>query len=284
MEWLKSLLGLGEKPKLDLGLHDAPRAGSAGEARKPVAEVRTPGPQDSSAADWYCVDSPDRSVHQVVMSFPPESLAETSFGLIMLPADKYPILAMNSWCAGLCTINGQSVAMFRAGEFASAVKVAGVTVAVSFCHMPSHPILMLSVRTESAQLTAAVRRKYAHVPALTHPIAEWITGMSPYDRDLISSVFGSDRFRLVLAQDSSSRNSVFLPDGRRQDSAMPGAICEFHKDLGHDLKGALQDRWRALLAYDATIPRARRNFPRANGEELVRVLPTDKDPILPRRR
>ena len=142
-------------------------------------ESGAPAPGASSAPDWYCADSRDGFVHQVVMSFPPDSVTETPFGTILLPADKYPILSINSWCTGFCGINQQNVAMFRAGEFAPAVKAAGVTLAISFCHMPSHPILLLLIRVESPGLTAAVRRKHPRAPALVHPIAEWITGSAP---------------------------------------------------------------------------------------------------------
>jgi hypothetical protein len=240
--------------------------------------------QDSSATDWYCADSPDRSVHQIVMPFPPESVAETKFGLIILPPDKYPILAMQSWCAGLCTINDESVAMFRAGNFASAIKPAGVTMAISFCHMPSHAFLLLSIRAETPQITAAVLRKHRHVPPLTHPVAEWISGLSSYDRELIPAVFSTDTFRLTLAEDSGSTTRALQRDGSWQESAMPHVICEYHKPLSADLKQAFNERWRALLAYSDTIPSYRRNFQAAVGEEVVRVLPTDKDPILPRRK
>jgi hypothetical protein len=239
-----------------------------------------PASQSSSAADWYCADSPDRSVRQIVMSFPPESAAETGFGLIMLPPDKYPVLSMQSWCAGFCTINGQSVAMFRAGDFASRIKPAGVTMAVSFCHMPSHGFLLLSVRAESPQLTASVRRKHSHVPPLARPVAEWMSALAPYDRELIPAVFRSETFRLTLAGDSGSTSSVMKPDGSWQEAAMPLALCEFHKRLTADLKKAFDERWRALLAYDATIPRYRRDFQTAVGKEVVAVLPLDKDPIL----
>lgn len=245
--------------------------------------TETPIVPDTALTGWYCVDSPDRTVRQVVMSFPPDTVAETKFGLIILPADKYPILAMNSWCAGFCTINQQSVAMLRAGDFASAVKAAGVTLAISFCKMPSHSILIISIRVESQKLTGPVRKKYPQVPPLTHPVAEWISGLNPYDRELIPAVFGSDCFRLVLAEDSSSTNCVFLPNGERQESAMPGVVCEFHKHLSDDLKHALEERWKALLAHDAAIPKSRRDFQKAIGNEVLKLLPVDKDPILPRR-
>lgn len=63
--------------------------------------AQTPNSPDSSTAGWHCVDSPDRLVLQVVMSLPPESVAETDFGLIILREEKYPILSLNpSWCAG----------------------------------------------------------------------------------------------------------------------------------------------------------------------------------------
>jgi hypothetical protein len=214
------------------------------------------------------------------MSFPPESVAETSFGLIILPPDKYPVLATESWCAGFCTINGQSVAMFRAGDFASAIKPTGVTLALSFCHMPSHAFLMLSVRAESPQLTASVRVKYSHVPPLARPVAEWMSGLSPYDRELIPAVLGSEAFRLTLAEDSESTTSVRKQDGSWREAAMPRVICEFHKPLTADLRNAFDERWRALLAHHANIPSYRRDFQAAVGEEVVRVLPTDRDPIL----
>lgn len=237
-----------------------------------------------SVPDWYCADSPDDSVHQVVMSFPPESVTETPFGMIILPADKYPILSMNSWCTGFCGINRQNVVMFRAGEFAPAVKAAGVTLAISFCHMPAHSVLLLLVRVESPELTMHVRRRFPRAPELVHPIAEWITGLSAYDRELISGVFGSDSFRLVLADDTGGSNRVYLSDGGIRESPLSRAVCEFRKDLNGDLKEAMQSRWRALLAHDAAIPQRRRSFEQAIGAELLRVLPTHRDPILPWKR
>jgi hypothetical protein len=148
----------------------------------------------ASGDDWYCAhspDGPDRSVRQVVMSFSPYSVTETRFGTIILQADKNPILSMNSCCTGFCSNNQQKVAVFRAGDFSSAVKAAGVTFAVSFCRMPSHPVMLLSIGVEAPDLTAAVRKKYSQVPALTHPIAEWISGLDNH-RELASSNFRTD--------------------------------------------------------------------------------------------
>jgi hypothetical protein len=238
--------------------------------------------EPEGVSDWYCADTRDGLVREVIIPLPADSVTETAFSKIMLPADNYPILSMNSWCTGFCSINSQAVAMFRAGEFASAIKQAGVTMAVGFCRMPSHPLLLLSIRVESPNLTAAVRTKYGHVPPLTNPTAEWISGLSSHDRELVASVFGSDAFRLVLAEDSGSRNRVYLPDGRVQESAMPRALCEFRRKLDGGLRGALKQRWRELLAHDGTLPKSRRSFKNASGSELVKALPTDRDPILPR--
>lgn len=244
--------------------------------------IKASSAPSSATTDWYCADTRDDLLREVIIPLPADSVTETEFGTIMLPADNYPILSMNPWCAGFCSINAQPVAMFRAGEFASAIKQSGVTMAISFCRMPSHPLLLLSIRAESSSLTAAVRAKYGHVPPLTNPIAEWISGLSPHDRELVASVFGSDCFRLVLAEDSKSRNRVYLPDGRVQESAMPRALCEFRRKINGDLRGALEQRWRELLAHDTTISKSRRSFQTASGVELLKTLPTNKDPILPR--
>lgn len=153
-------------------------------------------------------------VHQVVRSFPPDSVAETNFGLIIPPADRYPSLSMNPSCAGLCTINQQHVTMFRAGEFASKVKAAGVTLAIIFSHMPSSPVLLLSVRAGSPQLKAAVCPKYAQAFKLANPVAEWLLALSPYARELVPAVVGADAVRLTVAKDSSSTSLIYLPAGR----------------------------------------------------------------------
>jgi hypothetical protein len=156
-----------------------------------------------------------------------------------------------------------------------------VTLAISFCRMPSHAILLLLIRAEVPALTAEVRRNYSHVPPLSRPIAEWISGLNDHDRGLIGAVFELDRFRLVLAEDGSGRSRIFGDDGRVHDGALPEGVCEFHHEMSADLKRALNDRWRVLLAHDASLPRSRKDFKRAIGMELTKVLPTERDPILP---
>ncbi|MGB8259733.1 MAG: hypothetical protein WCE75_05265 [Terracidiphilus sp.] len=252
-------------------------------ARK-TAPAPTSASSPAVASDWYCADSSDRSVRQIVLAFPPQSVAESKFGILILPADKYPVLTQSSWCAGFATINSQSVGMFRAGEFAGGVKTAGLTLALSFCHMPSHAFLLASIRVESPQMTAAVRRRHPNAPPVTHPVAEWISGLSPFDREMVQAVFAQEIFRLVLADDSGGSSSAIQPDGSWLEGHLPRVVCEFHKPLSAELKKAFNERWRALVAHGDSIPSYRRNFQAAVGAEILRVLPTDKDPVLPRPR
>ena len=235
-----------------------------------------------TAADWYCANSRDRSVQQIVLSFAPDSATESPFGILILPADKYPVLTAASWTAGFATVNGQSVGMFRASDFAAQVKAAGVTMAISFCHMPSHAVLLVSIRVDSPQLCAAVRRKHPNVPALACPVAEWISGLSPFDREMVHAVFTSETFRLVLSDDSGGSSRAIQPDGRWRQGFVPRVVCEFRKPISDDLRKAFDERWQALLAYADKIPSYRRNFQAAIGSEITSVLPMDKDPVLPR--
>jgi hypothetical protein len=235
-------------------------------------------------ADWYCVESRDRSVQQVVLSFAPDSATDSPFGILILPADKYPVLTAASWTAGFATINGESVGMFRASDFAPQVKAAGVTMAITFGHMPSHAVLLVSIRVDSPALCAAVRRKHPNVPAIACPVAEWISGLSAFDRELVSAVFASPTFRLVLSDDTGGSSRALQPNGTWREGFMPRVVCEFHKPIGADLKKAFDERWRALLAHADKIPSYKRNFQAAIGSEIVSVLPLDKDPVLPRQR
>ncbi|WP_183361332.1 DUF5684 domain-containing protein [Geomonas limicola] len=240
-------------------------------------------PELSSTSSCYIAATTDGSIRQVVVSLPPASAVETEFSTIILPADKFPILAMHSWCSGFCKINGQHVMMLRVGDFAAAVKNAGITVGLSFCHMPTHPVFLVSVRIDSPDLTGAVRSKFPHVPALSKPIAEWVSGLNPYDRELIPSVLSANPFRVILAEDSPSKSVVYLPDGQTQESAMPDAVCEFSLVLEDGVIECLKQQWEELLRHDASIPGDKRDFNMAANFDLVRLMPLDRDPIMPKK-
>jgi hypothetical protein len=249
---------------------------SANDSAKPaVASVGTSG------GSWYRATTKDNRVRQVVLSLPPEQLTETPFSSIILPADKYPALVTSSWCAGFCRINGQYVAMLRAGGFAEAVKSAGVTMAISFCHMPSHAVVFVSVRIESPSLAAAVRARYSHVAPLSRPVAEWLSGLSPYDRELLPAVFATNPFRLVLADDGPNRSSILQPDGSFFETCLPQAVGEFTLQLDDKARQVLQEEWKALLQHHDSIPDYRRDFRKAANLELAQQFRIDEDTILP---
>lgn len=233
--------------------------------------------------DWYYTATEDSAVRQVVLVLPPECVVETDFQTIMLPAGNFPILAMNSWCAGFCRINSTHLAMLRTGHFGPDVREAGLTVALSFCHLPSHPLFLMSIRVEAPELVAAVRSEHPYVPPLDRPVAEWVCGLNPFDRRLAEAVFATEPFRVLVAQDSCNRSYVYMPDGSRREAAMPEGVCEFQVCLPAEAMQRLQHEWRELISYDALLPSSRRDFQAATGQEILRYLPLDKDPVLPRR-
>lgn len=291
MNWLKSIFGSGGSKRTAITTAAPPRvaaasptvhAVNAGVTHQPSIPADSHQAEAAQKKDWYFVKSPDGSVRQMVVMLPPASLVETEFGLLMLPADKFPILVMNSWCMGPCRINGQNVMVLRAGAFAAKVKTAGITLALSFCHMPSHAVLLADVRIEATDLTQAVRAQYKHVPPLAKPMAEWLSGLNPYDQELIPTVLQSSPLRVVITEDSSSRNSVYMPNGAVRESAMPAAVGEFQVQLDEQSRGILAKEWSDLVKFAASIPAHRRDFQKATNSELTRVLPVDKDPIFSR--
>ncbi len=229
---------------------------------------------------WYLATTADKAIRQMVLTFPAGTATGTEFSTLILPADKFPVLAMNSWCAGFCKINGKYVVIMRAGTFAEEVKGAGVTVAMSFCHMPSHPLFLVQVRVDAPGLGPKVRAKYpSTVPPLTFPIAEWVSSLNSYDRELVPSVLAAEPFQMVICEDSQNSNVVYMPNGRTQESFLPRAFCEFRSNMPPEARKVLHDEFKQLMRHDANIFGSRRNFNIAFSTEITKYMPLDKDPV-----
>lgn len=211
---------------------------------------------------------------------PSGAASETPLSVIMLPAGAYPILATTSWCAAPCVVNGAPLVMLRAGSFGRALRRTGFTMAWSFCHLPSHAVLMLDIVLDAPSHTAAIRQAHRHVPAVRRPVAEWLSGLDGKDRQLVGSVLASRPLRVVLAEDSQNVSTVFGPDGTRRTSAMPEALGEAVLHLPEAAVAALQQEFEALVTYAGKSSPSHDRFALATNFEVIRYLPLDQEPLL----
>ncbi|GFO68783.1 hypothetical protein GMLC_23620 [Geomonas limicola] len=64
---------------------------------------------------------------------------------------------------------------------------------------------------------------------------------------------------------------------------MPDAVCEFSLVLEDGVIECLKQQWEELLRHDASIPGDKRDFNMAANFDLVRLMPLDRDPIMPKK-
>jgi len=244
-------------------------------------EKKNASTRGKSVAGWSHYVSEDGKVTQVVLSFPPSSVQVTQLSTVELPPEKFPVLAMGSWCVGFSCVNSEKFLMFKADGFIEEIKQYGITVALSFCKMPSQGLMKADIRVESEEIRPRVTMKYEHVPRLEKPVGQWVSGINSLDMELIPGVLSGKVFRVVLARNETfSRKSILLPDGGVMQTHMPVCEAELHFEMSDELRELLVKSWSDLVSYDDSIPSYQRNFQIALASELSQYFPADRDPIL----
>jgi hypothetical protein len=230
---------------------------------------------------WSQYQSEDGKVTQYILSFPPKSARPIDLSTVELPPEKFPILAMGSWCVGLCCVNEEKFLMFKADGFVEEIEKCGLTVGIAFCKMPSQGFMRADIRVESEELRSKVTLKYEHVPLLDKPVGGWLSALSSMDMELIPAILSGEEFRVVLTRSETfSRSSILLPDGTVMQARMPVCVCEFAFAMSQELRALMVKSWSDLVGYDDSITAYERNYRIAAATELPKYFPPDKDPIL----
>jgi len=230
--------------------------------------------------NWYYLKLKDNTIIQFVFSAPVSSIVETEFGLFILPFDKFPIISSEQWCSGFVRLGEKPVPfqMLRVGDFADQVKENNLTIAFSFCKLPTCGIFLMDTRVENDQFTNEIRRKYANVPPINKPIAEWIVNVhDDYSIQMLKDIIACEQYHIIVARNSSNVNNVFTSNGMIQTIA-PMAHHDRIITLDKELRDLLQKEFEDLISYHNSLPSYKVNFNQAM-EELGRVFPLDKDPI-----
>jgi hypothetical protein len=231
---------------------------------------------------WYVAGSQSKGISQVVLKIPKSSVVETEFGSIMLPYDNFPIISSNPWCSGLMRMGNHPVPyiLIRVGDFAEKVKSCDITIAFSFCKLPSSGMFLMDARIESEEFTTQVRKKYSVVPPLKKPLVEWIVSANDkFSMKMLDEIFSHEKLHIVIAGDSSNMQStVFMPDGSTLDTVAPSAHHDRIIFLDDSIRKLLRTEYNSLISYNSSIPVLKRDFNDAMFE-LGKIMPVDKDPV-----
>ncbi len=233
---------------------------------------------------WYCSAGPDGKIRQVVLSLPISNIVPTEFGTLFLMSDKFPLLASQPWCAGLFRLDGRPgpFLMARVVTFAAETKSIPITLAFTFCHMPSSGLFHMAVRFDSKPFGQTVRKKISILPPIEPAIVEWITSLdSEYDKKMIGDAVALPQVRLVICENSNSSSSIMGPSGNWIEMIPPRASHDVVAPLETSLADCLQAEWQALVRHHGLISPGKKNFTAAQ-RELGFAMPVQKDPVLPR--
>jgi hypothetical protein len=231
--------------------------------------------------NWYSNQLMDGKIIQVVLSVPISSIKKTEYGMIMLPYDKFPILSSQSWCTGFVRMTEKPIPyqMIRVDKFDEDVIKSDLTIAFSFCKLPSGGIFLTDTRIENESIGIPVRQKFPHLPYLQKPIVEWIVGIGDnYSMKMIQDVFSSSVLNIIIANSNGIESRIMDSNGSMIKCVGPCAHHERSVALNSEVSDLLKKELQSLLDYDKTVPNIRRNIRIAN-KELSQLLPLDKDPI-----
>lgn len=234
--------------------------------------------------NWYSAASPDGKIRQVVLALPISNIVPTEFGTLFLMSDKFPLLASQPWCAGLFRLDGRPgpFLMARVATFAAETKTIPITLAFTFCHLPSSGLFHMAVRFDSKPFGQTVRKEVSVLPPIEPAIAEWITSLdSEYDKKMIGDAVALPQVRLVICENSNNSSSVMGPSGNWIEMIPPQAAYDVVTSIETPLADCLKTEWQALVRHHGTISSGRKNFNNAQ-RELGDAMPVQEDPVLPR--
>lgn len=237
---------------------------------------------ENSPSGWYFKRSKDGKIAQVVLSAPVSCIKETDFGMIMLPYDKFPILASQPWCSGFIRMENKPVPylMIRVDEFDKEVEKTDLTIAFSFCQLPSGGIFLIDTRIESHAMGKSVRKKFPFLPPINKPVVEWLVSLDDkYSLQMMKEVFSSSELHIIIANSKGANTTIMDNNGSFIDCLGPCAHHDRLVNFDHKLNDLLRTELDLLFDYHKSVPGSRRSFQQAN-QELGYLLPFDKDPII----
>lgn len=238
----------------------------------------------ASGKMWYLAQSLDKAVSQIVLSAPVALVRETEFSTIMLPYDRFPILASEPWCTGLIRMANKPVPyqMIRVDKFDDDVQKSDMTIAFSFCKMKSGGIFLIDARIDDESLARPVRERFSTAPPIDKPVAEWVVGVGDsYSVKMIEDVFAAPALNIIVANSKGTHTEIMVPNGNSINCAGPRAHHERSVPFENGLNECLKRELAQLVAHHNAVPSSRRNFEQAN-RELGEMMLVDKDPVFPR--
>jgi len=252
--------------------------------KKQIISTPTQNTPTKTPINWRLNRTKDGKITQIVFKSSVSSVKKTEFGMIVFPANKFPILSSHPWCTGFVRMGGKPIPyqMLRVDEFDEEVKKSDLTIALAFCKLSSGSIFLIDTRIENESLINAVRRKFPEVPPISKPIAEWVVGIDDgYSLEMIQDVFSSSVINVIVANSNGAHTKNFDNYGNAIDSVGPAAHHERSISLDPEVTNLLKNELKSLVDYHNSLPNSSKNFRQA-GQELCTLMPIDKDPIFPK--
>jgi len=231
--------------------------------------------------NWHIARSKNKLITQFVFTASVSSVAETDFGFFILPYDNFPIVSSEPWCTGLVRLGNKPnpFQIVRVGEFAEKVKSMDITLAFSLCKLPTSGIFLMDARIDNEQITNDIRSKYPYLAPIKKPVAEWLVSMGDnYSVQMLKDILATEQYLLVVAENSTSTNHVYFPNGQSKESIAPQAHHDRNVKLDQELRNSILKELNNLIAYHQTIPASEMDFNRAM-QDLGDLLPLNEDPI-----
>jgi hypothetical protein len=252
-----------------------------------IFEIKSDEVKINSPSNWYHNKTREGKVTQVVISAPISTIKDTDFGMIVLPADKFPVLSTQPWCTGFVRMSGKPIPyqLLRVDEFDEDVKKSNITIAFSFCKMSSGCIFMINARIDDESLGKRVSAKFPFIAPLNKPVAEWLVSLNDsYSIEMLEDAFNSSTLNIIVANSLGIESERMDNYGRMVADEYPGP-CGHHErlvELDDDILRLLKSELKSLKNFHYAIPDSNIDFQEAN-RELSAIFPFDKDPIIPQK-
>jgi len=281
LSWLKGKRPNQEQRRSASALAAAPPTAPthAAAANLKSAQMAPDLPTSEQQFRWYTARDAAKNITQVVVKIPPNIAQASEFGTLLLSPDKYPIV-LGTWCATFFRLDNRPgpYLLVRADEFAAELRSLPMSVGFSFFKFDVGGLFVIFVRIQNDALLPKLRRRF---PEIEVAAIEGVHGLDDrHAGTLIESALGRGELHVVVAANGGSvMESYDLATGQSRRASAPDAQFDIRVPIPVELRGALGDEWRALLAHHSSVPAQRRNW-NAIQQRYGNVMPLSAEPIL----
>ncbi|MFH2046205.1 MAG: hypothetical protein ABIK92_13775 [Pseudomonadota bacterium] len=203
--------------------------------------------------NWYFSEDKKRGLNQIVLNLDGRSATKSQFGNLILNRNKYGPL-FSDLAVGFFDLdtNPGPFLLVKNSRYAKELANESITIAFTFCHMPSGPLFAIFMYPNSKQERLPPGACFT----------DQVYNINDF-KDLITGSFKKDKMTIVFAQ----------------GGGMAGIDCLFDVEyiFNNSLHEKFIEQWSKLIEHGKSV---RSISFEASREELYARTPTNESPIL----